>query len=500
MGILKKVLKWIGIIIGGIFVLIIGAGIALMIIVDKPFVETQMEKQLNRQVRIGDFSGGLFSAVSGFTVSDVKISNFKSPKDLETLKGKPVSDKDIFASMQSFKFKVSIPPLLKKQFVLNELMLYTPQINVVRYKSGAFNFSDLLAPKKMTPEEKAELEKKMKEEAEAAKEKEKEKTDEKSKPLTADDIPVAVNIGSVGMENGNINFTDMTSGQKINLYKVTAKVFDIRIDPAKLEKEDNVSLKVFAGIKTVGRSESGAVKSFDIGFDISGNVIPFDKKTRLLNPEIIIKAGSPYGTMTGLQIFNEMMNVEQLTKYCGKFDFLKKDLEWKNGYVSVHYKNNVATLKDGKFANDDFALTFAGKINVASMALDLNTDMTMAAKHTAKVKSQTSKLADKAITGKMKNYIKADQIADAAVKPLVNEKGEIYLKYEVKGTAQKPAPKLIHPALGSLADIVKDAGKDIAGAVVDKAADAAKAKAEDKVKKEADKKADKAAKKLKKLF
>ncbi len=500
MGIFKKVLKWIGIIIGAVFVLIVGAGIALMIIVDKPFVEGQMEKQLNRQVRIGDFSGGLFSAVSGFTVSDVKISNFKTPKDLEALKGKPVSDKDIFASMQSFKFKVSIPPLLKKQFVLNELMLYTPQINVVRYKSGAFNFSDLLAPKKMTPEEKAELEKKMKEEAEAAKEKEKEKPQEKSKPLTVDDIPVAINIGSIGMENGNINFTEMASGQKINLYKVTAKVFDIRIDPAKLDKNDNVSLKVFAGIKTVGRSESGAVKSFDIGLDINGHVIPFDKKTRVLNPEVIIKAGSPYGTMTGLQIFNEMMNVEQLTKYCGKFDFLKKDLEWKNGYVSIHYKDNIATLKDGKFANDDFALTFGGKINVASMSLDMNTDMTMAEKHTAKVKSQTSKLAEKAITGKMKDYVKADQIADAAVKPLVNEKGEIYLKYEVKGTAQKPAPKLIHPALGSLADIVKDAGKDIAGAVVDKAADAAKAKAEDKVKKEADKKADKAAKKLKKLF
>lgn len=496
MGILKKVLKWIGIIIGGIFVLIIGAGIALMIIVDKPFVESQMEKQLNRQVRIGDFSGGLFSAVSGFTVSDVKISNFKAPKDLEALKGKPVSDKDIFASMQSLKFKVSIPPLLKKQFVLNELMLYTPQINVVRYKSGAFNFSDLLAPKKLTPEEKAELEKKMKEEAEAAKE----KVPEKSKPLTADDIPVAINIGSVGMENGNINFSDMTSGQKINIYKVTAKVFDIKIDPAKLDKADNVSLKVFAGIKTVGRAQSGSVQSFDVGIDLNGNVIPFDKKTRLLNPEIIVKAGSPYGTMTGLQIFNEMMNVEQLTKYCGKFDFLKKDLEWKNGYVSIHYKDNVATLKDGKFANDDFALTFGGKINVASMALDLNTDMTMAVKHTAKVKSQTSKLAEKAITGKMKDYVKADQIADAAVKPLVNDKGEIYLKYEVKGTAEKPAPKLIHPALGSLADIVKDAGKDIAGAVVDKAADAAKAKAEDKLKKEADKKADKAAKKLKKLF
>lgn len=100
----------------------------------------------------------------------------------------------------------------------------------------------------------------------------------------------------------------------------------------------------------------------------------------------------------------------------------------------------------------------------------------------------------------MKDYVKADQIADAAVKPLLNDKGEIYLKYEIKGTAQKPAPKLVHPALGSLADIVKDAGKDIAGAVVDKAADAAKAKAEEKLKQEADKKAEKAAKKLKKLF
>lgn len=481
MGIVKKVLKWIGIVFAGILVLIIGAGIALMIIVNKPFVEGQMEKQLNRQVRIGDFSGGLFSAVSGFTVSDVKISNFKSPKELESLKGKPVADSDIFASMKSFKFKVSIPPLLKKQFVLNELMLYSPQINIVRYKSGAFNFSDLLAPKKMTPEEKAELEKKMKEEAAKPK--------EESKPLSADDIPVAINIGSVGMEDGNVNFNDQTSGQKLNIYKVTAKVSDIKIDPAKLDKEDNVSLKVAAGIKTIGRAESGAVQSFDIGLDITGTVIPFDKKSRLLNPEIILKAGSPYGHVTGLQIFNEMMNVEQLAKYSGKMDFLKKDIDWKNGYAKLHYKENILTIEEGRFGTDDYSMAFGGKVNVASMVLDLKTDMTLAAKHTAKVKSQTAKLAEKAITGKMKDYVKADQVADSAVKPMLNDKGEIFLQYEIKGTAAKPAPKLVHPVLGSLADIVKDAGKNIAGAVADKAADKVKAKA-----------ADKASKKLKKLF
>jgi uncharacterized protein involved in outer membrane biogenesis len=128
----------VGIIIGAIFLLISGAGIAMMIIVISRWLRSDV-KQLHRRSK-RDFSGGLFSAVSGFTVSDVKISNFKAPKALEALKGNPVSDKDIFASMESFKFKVSIPPLLKKQFVLNELMLYTPQLNIVRYKSGAFNF------------------------------------------------------------------------------------------------------------------------------------------------------------------------------------------------------------------------------------------------------------------------------------------------------------------------------------------------------------------------
>jgi len=492
MGFIKKFLKWFGIFIGAIFLIIIALGIAIMIIVDKPFVESQMEKQLKRQVRIGDFSGSIFSAVSGFTVSDVKISNFKSPKELESLKGKPVADSDIFASLKSFKFKVAIPPLLKKQIVLKELMLYSPQINIVRYKSGAFNFSDLLAPKKMTPEEKAELEKKMREEAQKPK--------EPSKPLRADDIPVAIEIGKIGMEDGNINFFDQASEQKLNIYKVTAMVYDIMIDPQSLDKKDNVSLKIFAGVKTVGRKTSGSVESFDIGFDVTGNVVPFDKKTRILNPEISLKAGSPYGKITGLQIFNEMMNVEQLAKYSGKLDFLKKEIDWKNGYVKIHYKDNIVTLQEGKLSTDDYAATFGGKINTASMALDMNTEMTLASKHTAKIKEQTSKLVDKALTGNMKKYVKADDIAEFAMKPLLNDKGEVFLKYDIKGTAQKPAVKLVHPVLKSLGDVIKDSTKDIAGNLAEKAKDTAKAKAEEKLQKKADENKDKAKEKLKKLF
>ncbi len=491
-GILKRIFKWIAIFFGGVFLIIIGAGIAAMIIIDKPFIETQMEKQLHRQVRIGDVSGGLFSAISGFSVKDVRISNFKPEKEIASLKGKPVSDGDIFTSMKSFNFKISIPPLLSGKFVLNELMLYGPQINIVRYKSGAFNFSDLMVSKPMTPEEKAALEKKLREESAKPK--------EEPKPVKADDIPVAINVGSIGMEDGNITFSDLTSGQKLSIYKVTAKVYDIKIDPKNLDKNDTISLKIFAGIKTLSRPESGSVQSFDIGLDATGNIVPFDKKTRILNPEIFLKAGSPYGKVTGLQVFNEMINVEQIAKYSGKFDFLKKELDWKNGFVKIHYKENIVTLSEGKFANEDYALTFGGTVNVASMNLNLNSDMTLAKKNTEKVKAQTSKMADKLITGKAKNFVKPEVIADAAVKPMLNENGEIFLKYAIKGSASKPDVKLIQPKLGSLSDMVKDALKNSAGNVADAAKDVAKDKAKEKAAQQTDKGKDKAKGKIKKLF
>lgn len=490
--IFKKIIRWTSIFFGSLFLLIIGAGIAAMIIIDKPFIENQMEKQLHRQVRIGDVSGGLFSAISGFSIIDVKISNFKSEKELEILKGKPVPDSDIFTSMKSFHFKVSLPPLFSGRFVLNELMLYNPQVNIVRYKSGFFNFSDLLISKPISPEEKAALEKKLREEAAKPK--------VESKPLSADDIPVEINAGSVGMQDGNINFTDLTTGQKIGIYKVTALIHDIKIDPKNLDKNDNISLKISAGIKTLSRPESGSVQSFDIGFDVTGTITPFDKKTRILNPEIALKAGTPYGNVTGLQIFNEMINVEQIEKYSGKFDFLKKELEWKNGFVGIHYKEDMVTLSEGKISNDDFIVTFGGTVNIASMNINLNPEMILAKKNTEKVSLQISKLASKLITGAAKNYIKAETISESAVKPMLNDKGEIFLKYSVSGSAVKPSVKLINPVLGPLSDIVKDAVKKSTGKVAENIKETAKDKAKEKASEQTDKAKDKAKSKFKKLL
>ena len=84
--------------------------------------------------------------------------------------------------------------------------------------------------------------------------------------------------------------------------------------------------------------------------------------------------------------------------------------------------------------------------------------------------------------------------------PLLNEKGEVFLKYEIKGTAEKPKVALVHPVLKALSDVIKDATKDVASQLADKAKDVAKEKAEEKLKGKTDKATEKASQKLKKLF
>ncbi|HPA62762.1 MAG TPA: hypothetical protein PLC67_02275, partial [Spirochaetota bacterium] len=435
--------------------------------------ESQLENVLHRQVRVASFDSSVFSAVSGIEVKDVRVSNFKTEEQLKSLKGKPVAENDVFAALGSFKFKLSIPPLLKKQFVLNEVMLYSAKINIVRYKNGMFNFSDLLVPKKKDkPEKKVSPEEKPKDSA----------------PVKAEDLPVAVNIGSVGLQDAQINIYDQTTGQSLMLYKVTAKVHDIVVDPKDLSNKDNAMFVISGGIKTVSRPKSGSVESFDIGFEVTGNAVPFDKSTRIMNPEINLRAGSPYGTITGLQIFNEMINVEQLSKYSGKFDFLKKEINWKNGFVSAHYKNNVVSFRDGKIANDDYTLLFNGNMNIATSVVDIDADLSIAKKHSETVKKRIVTLASKAVKGKAAKIVTPVKIADIALKPLLNDKGEIFLKEKIKGNVSKPNADLVSPKLSSIDDVVKEAVKEAGGEVID----AAKDKAKDKTKKEAAKQTDKA--------
>ena len=439
----KKLLIAIGVIITIIAVLIIVAGFIVYTKVDKTFISSQMSKALNRQVYIEKIDINIFSILSGIEIKNVVISNFKTPPQLENLQGKPVVS-DIFVGMESLRFKVKILPLLKRQVELKEFVLYSPVINISKNKQGILNIDDLIKSKKQDKEKK-----------------------EPAKPISADDIPVAVAVGEIGIKDGTINYHDGEYDQQIKIYKLTTLLHDINIDPKNLEKKDEIKLNFGMGIKTVGALKTGSVRDFDITINATGKVIPFDVQTRLLEPEAIIHIAVPDGEITGLQVLNSIASIPILGDYLGEYiSFLKDKQQWKgvqeNG-LDLRYKADNAQLSNGRLNLQEAKLLFDGTMNMKSKAIDMNVGMVMKKEINDAVKTSLAKRIESLIKSpEIKKYTDSNKLAAAAMQPLINKDGMIDLKTKITGTTKNPAVQLTKPQLDSLGSVIKDA----AGSVV----------------------------------
>ena len=442
----KKILISIGSLIAAILILVIIAGIIIMIKVDKAFIASQISQALHRQVYIEKIDVSIFSIVSGIEIKKVAISNFKTPPQLADLQGKPVPASDLFTGMETLRFKIRFLPLLKKKFDLKELVLYSPIINLTRSKQGVLNCADLIKAKKQPDDEEIR---------------------QPSKPLTADDIPVAITVGEIGIKNGTINYYDGEYDQKFQVYKLTTLAYDINIDPKELEKKDEVKLKLALGLKTVGPMKSGSVQSFDITLDATGKVIPFDVKTRHLDPEVILHIAIPDGEITGLQIFNSVAAIPLLGDYLGEYiSFLKGQQQWKDSKetgVDVRYKASKAEFSNGRLDLKEAKLLFAGAVNTDSKALDMNLDMIMKKEINDAVKTALAKKIEEAIKSpEVKKYADSNKLAEAAMQPLLNKDGMIDLKLKVGGTTKKTNVQLVQPQLDSLSTVVTKAAGSVA--------------------------------------
>lgn len=454
---MKKVIKWIAIVVGVLVCLVIIAGIVLMFVVSKDMVAGQMESVLNRQVRIEDVDVNIFSVVSGVEVKGVTISNHKTPDQLEALKGKPVAKNDLFTGLKSLNLQVKFFPLLRGRFELSELTLNEPVINIVKYRNGKYNFSDLLEAKK--PAEGEAASSKPKEPAEPKPG----ETEKPAKAFSADDLPVSITLGAVGIDKGTVHYEDMGVGQAFEVYDLTFLAHSAEIDPSDLEKKDIVKLKFHMGVKPVGRVRSGAVKSFDILLNAKGSMKPFDVKTRLLDPELNLNVGSSKGTMTGLQIFEAIQSIRVLEPYTGKLSFLKDKVEWKDAELDVWYKNNIAKISGGKIATGDVVVHLSGTTNIKTKAVNLNVKMDLSEKNQKAIEAAVAKNIKREIRGDVAKYIPPEKITQLAMKRLKDKNGKIYFEYDVGGTTRSPSVKLIHPKVPPLSVLIKDVGGDATG-------------------------------------
>jgi len=132
----------------GVPVLLAGGALLLVKVLVSPemvrkSVLPRVEKAVHRRIEMADARIGLLSGI--------------------TLKGLKVYEKDgsgAFVSLGEARLHYQLLPLLSRRVVVDEIVLDSPEIHVVRNSDGTFNFSDLLRKEKPVtpvPEEKTPL-------------------------------------------------------------------------------------------------------------------------------------------------------------------------------------------------------------------------------------------------------------------------------------------------------------------------------------------------------
>ena len=123
------------------FFLIIAAVISVLLVALVVLIQTQLtpervrttflplvEKQLERTVAIGDIDIGIFS---GVTISDLIVEEADAS--------------ELFIAVETAHLSYRLWSLLKGQLDISEILLDEPEITIIRYPDGRFNFTNLLS-------------------------------------------------------------------------------------------------------------------------------------------------------------------------------------------------------------------------------------------------------------------------------------------------------------------------------------------------------------------
>lgn len=183
---MKKIVKIVAILLGVVIVAVFAVLIAAKIIITpervRQTVVPMAEKQLKRPVSIGNIDVHLFS---GIEINDFLV--------------KTKDGRDTFISANALVLRYRFLPLLRLQVILDEARLEGPNIRIIRFQNGQFNFSDLLErkPAEQPPPK------------------------QEPSPQTGGGPPISFVIDELRISGGEVLFTDQSLGPPVHEYHLT---------------------------------------------------------------------------------------------------------------------------------------------------------------------------------------------------------------------------------------------------------------------------------------
>jgi hypothetical protein len=195
---------------------------------------------------------------------------------------------------------------------------------------------------------------------------------------------------------------------------------------------------------------------------------PFNVKTRLLDPQAIIKAGSPSGIVTGLQAY-ETIRSKLMGFKLTSLDFLKEDLRWKKGVVNLIANQDRVQLNEGIFQVENMVINLDGKYLIKTNALDIATDILLSDEEQQKIERSVKAFIKKQISYQHRRYVNIDEISKNVLDAIIAKDGHIHLIFAISGPANKPDVRLLQPQLPSIDSIVTDTMKNIKSQLLNQA-------------------------------
>jgi len=453
---LKKIVKWFIIVFILLFLLL---GIGYYVFVNwfaKSLIETQIENQVHRNVEIGELHMKLFSTTPVIKIQNLMIANQLLSEKKET------KTNAHFVRIESIKLLLQLTPLLQGQFQLETLLIKAPDIRIVRYANGKFNFSDLLEAKETSASQKTQTEETKTPIPETQKQAPPPKKDipDQSKQFCADDLPVQIRVDKLGIEKAHIQVFDQEYQQMIHINQLDVLFKDININPKNLENENIILFDTHMNIKTEGKHHRGWAKSFDIDLMFEAEINPFNSKTRCLDPLAIIKAGSPSGVITGLQAYETIRSKLKNFKLTS-LDFLKKELRWKKGIINLIVNQDQVQLNEGIFQVGNMAINLDGLYKIKSNSLDTAMDILLTKDEQQKIERSIQSYIKKQISSRHRRHVNIDNISKNILDAIVADDGNIHLIFAIAGPAKNPDVRLIQPQLPTIDSIVADTLKNI---------------------------------------
>ncbi|TGL73975.1 AsmA family protein [Leptospira jelokensis] len=468
---MKKIGYGIGAFFGAILLIIIIAFVLAGSIITPSFLVKQIESSLNVRAHVEKVNINLFNVLSGIEIEGIILA----PRDEVANKGTPLDERKSkpkgTIQLGKVDVKISFLALLTKTVKVNKLVLKQPEISLTMNEDGGNNLTSLFKTPKIVDGEKnpalspeALAEKKAAEEEEA-----KEKASAPpSGPFSIKDVPIAIKMGLVGIQEGNIQVNMRKTGQQILVQKLDLEITDIDIDGSDLASHNSLDVNFDADVTIIGRNKKEAAKFL---LETGGKVTPFVVKTGLVNPKVMYEVTMKEDSfLSGFAAFDAIAGELPAMNQAGlKLDKLKEKAELKKDVsFKVEYSNGKVTFLDEPTfptKNYDLQITKGSYIvtttNYHEMRMGMLYDEDESKKSLAsvdeKIKQATKGQGDpKALRNKIVgNLVKDDRL---------------FIPFRTYGDIRNPNVEL-GVGLGTLTDLIGGAVKEV---IKGKAGDALK--------------------------